>query len=103
MREGIWMTTRMTIAQAATYLGVSRTKVWKLLNEGRLSASVNPLDHREKLIPLQQVERLKTSTSPSDSPSVRPRFASDGVANNPDAPSSDELEHYLREYWNPVR
>jgi hypothetical protein len=90
---------QMTITQVAEYLGVSRTKVWKLINEGALSARTNPLDKRERVVPRVQVERLK-SADPSGEP-TRPigRFASDGIASNPNAPHSDELEEYLRKHW----
>ena len=39
-------------------LGVSRTKVWRLVKEGQLGAVVNPLDKREKLFSKSQVESL---------------------------------------------
>lgn len=92
------MSGHMTVTQAAEYLGVSRTKIWKLVNEGRLSASRNPLDKRERVIPAVEVEHLKAAGTIGGPPQPR-RFASDGIANNPDAPHSDKLEEYLREHW----
>ena len=102
---------RMTVGQAAEYLKVSRTKVWKLIGEGVLSATQNPLDKREKLIPADEVRRLGEHVQHSeangslDEPGsrVRRRFRSDAVANNPNAPRSDRLESYLREHWHAPR
>jgi len=48
----------ITLSQAMNLLGVSRTKVWRLVKEGQLGAVVNPLDKREKLFSKSQVESL---------------------------------------------
>ena len=92
------MDAHMTIHQVAEYLGVSRTKVWKLVGEGVLSASTNPLDKREKLVPAGEVRRLKGFGAAD-----RPRFRSDGIVDSVTAPRSDELENYLRDHWHPAR
>lgn len=98
------MSTMMTVGQAADYLGVSRTKVWKLIGEGILSPVTNPLDKRQKLVPAEQIERLaQMRGTRTSSQSRRPRFHSDGTANNPEAPRSDELEEYLRGRWQVQR
>jgi hypothetical protein len=89
------MATQMRIAQAAEYLGVSRTKVWKLVVEGTLSARSNPLDKREKLAPAAELERLREAGSRVAAARREPRSRSDGFANNPDSPPSDELESDL--------
>lgn len=48
-----------TVQEAADFLGVSRIKISKLLRDSVLTAETNPLDTREKLIRLEQLERLK--------------------------------------------
>jgi excisionase family DNA binding protein len=52
-----------TVSQAAKELGVSRWKMWKLLEAGEIQAEGNPLDKREKLIPAAEVERLSQFVS----------------------------------------
>lgn len=47
-----------TVRQAAQALGVSRWKMWKLLESGTITTEANPLDKREKLIPIGQVEQF---------------------------------------------
>jgi len=51
-----------TVRQAAEVLGVSRWKMWKLLEAGTIKAEANPLDKREKLIPVGEVEQLARYT-----------------------------------------
>ena len=47
-----------TVGQAAEALGVSRWKMWKLIEAGEIKTEPNPLDKREKLIPAGEVARL---------------------------------------------
>jgi predicted site-specific integrase-resolvase len=48
----------ITLTVARNILGVSRTKIWRLVREGTLTVYVNPLDRREKLVRRSQVEAL---------------------------------------------
>lgn len=48
-----------TVQEAADYLGVSRVKISKMLRNRILTSEINLLDTREKLITLEQLERLK--------------------------------------------
>lgn len=51
----------LTINEAAEHLQTNRVKIWRLIKAGRLEVRENPLDRREKLIPLlaiQELERL---------------------------------------------
>lgn len=50
----------ITLTAARSILGVSRTKIWRLVREGALVVYSNPLDKREKLVPRSQVEALLT-------------------------------------------
>ncbi len=49
----------MTVAEAQRELGVSKVKMSKLLREGLLHATPDPLDKRSKLIPRAEVDALK--------------------------------------------
>ena len=49
----------ITVAEARARLGVSRVKIAQLLKRGDLRCFSNPLDGREKLISLAEVEALK--------------------------------------------
>jgi excisionase family DNA binding protein len=48
----------VTITEAARRLSVSVVKIRNLVREGVLPATSNPLDKREKLIPLEAVQEL---------------------------------------------
>jgi hypothetical protein len=49
----------VTIGAAAEALGVNRRRIRELIQGGELEAITNPLDRREKLIPLPEIERLE--------------------------------------------
>jgi len=49
----------LSINETAERLGVSRVKVRGLVKEGILPAMTNPLDRRERLIPLRAIEDLE--------------------------------------------
>lgn len=46
------------VEQAAERLGVSRTKIWRLIRDGRIATSSDLLDRRRKLISIEELERL---------------------------------------------
>ena len=46
------------VEAAARRLGVSRTKVWRLVKEGRLAARADVLDRRRRLIAVADLDRL---------------------------------------------
>lgn len=50
---------KMTIAEVREYLGVSNKKMSRILSEGELTATVDPLDKRVKLVKRRDVEALK--------------------------------------------
>jgi hypothetical protein len=50
----------ITLSVARAILGVSRTKIWRLVRDGTLTVYSNPLDRREKLVQRSQVEALLT-------------------------------------------
>jgi excisionase family DNA binding protein len=46
----------ITIAEARDRLNVSRPTMARLLKEGRFTVYRNPLDRREKLVPVSEIE-----------------------------------------------
>ena len=58
----------ITMTEAAQRLGVSLVKVRSLVREGVLPVRDNPLDKREKLIPVDAVEKLAKQGQPAQSP-----------------------------------
>ena len=117
----------LTVAEAAAYLGVSRTKVWQLIREGTLPSTQNPLDKRQRLILRRDIERLaangrrpsrqpprvaSTSSASVQSgevnerpknvsgPGQHPRPRTRAMYAGPLAVTSNEVEDYLREHWN---
>jgi len=49
---------KLTVQEAADMLNVRRERIWKLMNDGVLSAEQSKLDGRQKLIPREQVDAL---------------------------------------------
>jgi hypothetical protein len=82
--------------EAAARLGVSHTKMWRLVRDGALPVYPNPLDRRQKLVRVEDLQVLAGGGP------ARRSFLSDGSFDAPDAPQSDEIEHYLREHWHPL-
>jgi excisionase family DNA binding protein len=52
-----------TIAEAARFLGVSRTKVWQLVKNNIIPHQKDPLDDRKKLIRKADLEQLKRASA----------------------------------------
>ena len=50
----------LTMTETALRLGVSRVKVRALIKEGALPAMINPLDKRERRIPVVAIEQLES-------------------------------------------
>jgi excisionase family DNA binding protein len=88
----------MTIREAAEFLGVSRTKVWSLIKEGRLTATQNPLDKRERLIPGEEIRQLQQQ-SMAPRRHLLPKTV--GLYDGPVTVHSDEYEDYLKAHWRP--
>ncbi len=57
-----------TVKQAADVLGVSRWKMWRLVEAGSFTVEANPLDKRQKLLPVDEVEQLARFTQKSAAP-----------------------------------
>jgi hypothetical protein len=56
---------KINLKAAAKYLGVSHRKMGQLLKQGALEYTVDPLDHRQKLVSMKAVEILKQSSDSS--------------------------------------
>jgi predicted DNA-binding transcriptional regulator AlpA len=85
---------RVTMREAAAILGVSHAKMWQLVKEGVVSAEPNPLDRRQKLLRRADLETLKGEGR------AHHRFASDGIAANPDAVPSSRIKDWVRQTWH---
>ena len=92
----IQMQDRLTIREVADELGISRTTVWTMVKNGELSASVNPIDKRQHLVPRLAVEQLKERGRTSRRRMPR----TFGMVSDPTLQST-ELEDYMREHWLP--
>jgi excisionase family DNA binding protein len=49
----------LSMNEVAERLGISRVTVWKLVRDGVLPAEQNPIDKRERLVPVSAVEALE--------------------------------------------
>lgn len=49
----------MSMTEAREYLGISKTKIWRLVKEGAIKTYEDPLDKRKHLVRLRDVEKLK--------------------------------------------
>jgi hypothetical protein len=93
----------LTIQQAAERLGVTRRHIRELVRAGKLSASVNPLDRRVKLIPagsVRDLERFQVRAHPEREGSTgerngRPWPKSIGAYTGPVDVPSDKVDEYL--------
>jgi hypothetical protein len=107
--------------EAASILGVSHAKMWQLVREELLPTEQNPLDRRQKLIRVSDLEELKRPRSQprlaTKSPeaddgtqggaihngleSGRPgtKFISDGIGSNPDGPDAATVKDWIRATW----
>lgn len=50
---------RMTLTQAAGYLGISLRKMAYMVSSGEIKFTVDPLDRRRKLISVAELDSLK--------------------------------------------
>lgn len=83
----------VTMSEAAAILGVSSTKMWQLVQQGVLATQPNPLDHRQKLVRVSDLDQLR-----AQKPRPRPRsigMVADGTL------QSTDLDDYMREHWRP--
>jgi hypothetical protein len=94
---------QVNLTTAAAMLGVSRTKLWTMVRGGEIQSSPDPIDRRQRLIPLGEIERLlreRGASLPSGTDVTgRSRFVSDGSVSNPDAVPSDRIKEWVRETW----
>jgi hypothetical protein len=89
------MSQTVTMGEAAAILGVSPVKMWQLVKAGTIPVQTNPLDRRQRLVRMEDLERLKAVRERPR----RPRsigIVSDGTV------QSDQVEDYLRSHWHPA-
>lgn len=53
------MKEKMTVKEAAAYMGMTRQKISRLIERGVIKTEDNPLDTRQKLISRSQLDQLK--------------------------------------------
>lgn len=49
----------LSLKEAQAYLGVSKTKMWRLVKSGSVRTYEDPLDSRKKLVRREDAEELK--------------------------------------------
>jgi len=93
--------TSMTVVErvptwdAAAMLGVSHATIWKMIRDGVLAAESNPLDTRETLVRVADLDALKAESYVTRRPWPRTIGAADlGV-------QSDGIEGWLEANWRP--
>lgn len=64
------------MTEAARRLGVSVVKIRSLVRDGVLPVRANPLDKREKLIPVDFIEELAKHGQPAQAPVRKSRQSS---------------------------
>jgi excisionase family DNA binding protein len=82
------------MGEAAERLGITRVTLRRLVHEGTLPTRPNPLDKRQRLIPVAALERLRH-------PGPHVPFRSDGAGCNRDV-QSVEIDAYLEAHWRPA-
>jgi excisionase family DNA binding protein len=89
----------VTVSEAARLLGVSRSKIWSLLREGVLTARSNPLDRRERLIAVEEIERLRLDgRNAARSTAREAALRLVGIVSEPDLQSAD-FEDLMETHW----
>ena len=63
--------------KAQEMLGVSKMKMYEMVKEGVLSSVPNPLDKRQKLVPVNEVKRLRQQFAPLMAEEIDPEFYQD--------------------------
>lgn len=53
---------KLKLSDAAAYLGVSTSKISRLIKAGELACVVDPLDRRRKLVNFEEIELLKRAS-----------------------------------------
>ncbi len=56
----------LTVQEAAEYLGVSRFKLARLIRDGELVTYTTPLDRRQRLLRLSDLDALKERYEPAE-------------------------------------
>jgi hypothetical protein len=82
--------------EAAARLGISNATMWKLVRDGVLEVRQNPLDRRQRLIPVSAIERLQDKGGAARRPAPRTL----GSVSDPEL-RSDQLEEYIKARWKP--
>lgn len=102
------MSEAITMTEAARRLGISRVTLRRLVRDGRLPVTENPLDKRQKLIPEDAIARISgdraghrdTSAHESVLEGKWPWPETIGIVDDLGV-RSDEVEAWLEANWRP--
>jgi excisionase family DNA binding protein len=56
------MADKMTLTEAARYLGISRVTMSALVRRGKVKVMTDPIDTRKKLVKLADLDKLKEAS-----------------------------------------
>ncbi len=76
-------------------LGVSHATIWKMVRDGVLAAESNPIDKRDQLVRVADLDALKVESCMTRRPWPRTIGAVDLAV------QSDEIEGWLEANWRP--
>jgi excisionase family DNA binding protein len=79
------------MTEAARRLGVTRATLGRLVREGKLTTRENPLDKRQRLIPVEEIEHLEGQ----DGGGQRPLPRTFGSIHDPEL-RSDQVKEYIK-------
>jgi excisionase family DNA binding protein len=85
------MKNALTMTEAARALGITRVTLGRLVRDGRLTTRENPLDKRQRLIPVEEIERLQGVNS--GEPRPLPRTV--GAIHDPEL-FSEQVKEYIK-------
>jgi excisionase family DNA binding protein len=81
----------LTMTEAAKRLGITRVTLGRLVREGVLPVTENPLDKRQRLIPESAIRHMEAREA-------RPHPRTLGSLSDPEL-RSDEIEEYIESQW----
>lgn len=100
----------VTVSEAARILGTTNERIARLVKRGILTSRVSNLDRRRRLIPRKEVERIlqQERYEPPVRPKrdavaeqAHPRPHTFGIYSGPLKVTSDQVDDYLTEHWEP--
>lgn len=91
------MDAHLSVTEAASFLGVSRTTVWAMVRDGRLPAFPDPVDRRRKRISRDDLVRLRERADADTALRRWPKSV--GVYDGPVEVPARDAEEYMARHW----